>query len=192
MPRGLIVTNGVTPENFLGMPEAIGMLMLVLLHRLHESERLLRENAGRPQQIFARMVRGRAIGLIDSGRIGPGDRATVGVRAGTDPAQILVHDPFLIPDTAPTGVGLVKRAELLAMCDVGEPACPVERADTRSDLRGRTAHDEAGCGVNQHLARGFIDEDALVRVMTAGHLAGARLGVTETEPPTTRCAASTG
>ena len=51
MPRGLIVTNGVTPENFLGMPEAIGMLMLVLLHRLHESERLLRENAGRPQQI---------------------------------------------------------------------------------------------------------------------------------------------
>jgi phosphoglycerate dehydrogenase-like enzyme len=31
-----------------------------------------------------------------------------------------------------------------------------------------------------------------VRVMTAGHLAGARLGVTETEPPTTRCAASTG
>ena len=84
MPRGLIVTNGVTPENFLGMPEAIGMLMLVLLHRLHESERLLRENAGRPQQIFARMVRGRAIGLIDSGRIEPGDRATVGVRSGTD------------------------------------------------------------------------------------------------------------
>ena len=29
---------------------------------------------------------------------------------------------------------------------------------------------------------GLIDEDALVRVMTAGHLAGAGLDVTETEP----------
>ena len=46
--RGLIVANGATPENFLAMSEATVMLMLVLLYRLHRSERLLRENAGAP------------------------------------------------------------------------------------------------------------------------------------------------
>ena len=51
--RGLIVANGATPENFLAMSEATVMLMLVLLYRLHRSERLLRENAGRPQQMYA-------------------------------------------------------------------------------------------------------------------------------------------
>lgn len=177
--RGLIVANGATPENFLAMSEATVMLMLVLLYRLHESERLLRENASRPQQMYARMLRGRTIGLIGSGRIGAG----VIERLQTfDPGQILVNDPFLTPRSASDGVRLVDRDELLAASDVVSLHVPLN-----SSTRGMIAEAELrAMKTNAILINtsrgGLIDEAALVRVMGEGHLAGAGLDVTETEP----------
>lgn len=177
--RGLIVANGATPENFLAMSEATVMLMLVLLYRLHESERLLRENAGRPQQMYARMVRGRTIGLIGSGRIGAG---VIERLLAFEPAQILVHDPFLTPDTAPAGVRLVERDALLTTCDVVSLHVPLN-AQTRGMIGEAELRMMKPDAVLINTSRGgLIDEDALVRVMTAGHLAGAGLDVTETEP----------
>ncbi|EAQ10547.1 D-3-phosphoglycerate dehydrogenase [Maritimibacter alkaliphilus HTCC2654] len=177
--RGLIVANGATPENFLAMSEATVMLMLVLLYRLHESERLLRENAGRPQQMYARMVRGRTIGLIGSGRIGAG---VIERLLAFEPAQILVHDPFLTPDTAPAGVRLVERDALLTTSDVVSLHVPLN-AQTRGMIAEAELRAMKTNAVLINTSRGgLIDEDALVRVMTAGHLAGAGLDVTETEP----------
>jgi phosphoglycerate dehydrogenase-like enzyme len=177
--RGLIVANGATPENFLAMSEATVMLMLVLLYRLHTSERLLQENAARPQQMYARMLRGRTIGLIGSGRIGGGviDR----LRA-FEPARILVHDPYLAPENAPEGVRLVTREELLSACDVISLHVPLN-AQTRGLIgEGELRQMKPDAIVINTSRGGLIDEDALVRVMKDGHLGGAGLDVTETEP----------
>ena len=177
--RGLIVANGATPENFLAMSEATVMLMLVLLYRLHESERLLRENAGRPQAMYARMLRGRTIGLIGSGRIGGGVIARL---AAFEPAAILVHDPFLPPETAPRGVRLAGRDEVLAKADVLSLHVPLN-AETRGMIGEAELRRMKPDAILINTSRGgLIDEDALVRVMSGGHLAGAGLDVTETEP----------
>lgn len=177
--RGLLVANGATPENFLAMSEATVMLMLVLLYRLHESERLLRESAPRPQVMYARMLRGRTVGLIGSGRIGGGVIARL---AAWEPAEILVHDPFLTPETAPEGVRLVARDELLETADVISLHVPLN-AQTRGMLGEDELRKMKPDAILVNTSRGgLIDEDALVRVMRDGHLAGAGLDVTETEP----------
>ncbi|AJE47686.1 2-hydroxyacid dehydrogenase [Celeribacter indicus] len=177
--RGLMVANGATPENFLAMSEATVMLMLVLLYRLHESERLLRENAGRPQQMYARMLRGRTIGLIGSGRIGGG---VVERLRAFDPSEILIHDPFLTPETAPEGVRLVSREEVLGQADVISLHVPLN-AETRGMIGEAELRAMKPDAILINTSRGgLIDEDALVRVMGEGHLGGAGLDVTETEP----------
>lgn len=177
--RGLIVANGATPENFLAMSEATVMLMLVLLYRLHESERLLRENAGRPQAMYARMLRGRTIGLIGSGRIGGG---VITRLAAFEPAAILVHDPFLTQDAAPGGVRLVDREEVLATADIVSLHVPLN-AETRGMIGEAELRRMKPDAILINTSRGgLVDEDALVTVMTEGHLAGAGLDVTETEP----------
>ena len=177
--RGLIVGNGATPENFLAMSEATVMLMLVLLYKLHTSERLLHENAKRPQQMYARMLRGRTVGLVGSGRIGGGviDR----LRA-FEPAEILVHDPFLTPETAPEGVCLVDRDALLVQSDVISLHVPLN-AQTRGMIGEAELRKMKRDAILVNTSRGgLIDEDALVEVMSEGHLSGVGLDVTETEP----------
>lgn len=155
------------------------MLMLVLLYKLHTSERLLHENAKRPQQMYARMLRGRTVGLIGSGRIGGGviDR----LRA-FEPAEILVHDPFLTPETAPEGVCLVDRDALLVQSDVISLHVPLN-AQTRGMIGEAELRKMKRDAILVNTSRGgLIDEDALVEVMSEGHLSGVGLDVTETEP----------
>lgn len=177
--RGLIVANGATPENFLAMSEATVMLMLVLLYRLHESERILRESVGRPQQMYARMLRGRMIGLIGSGRIGAG---VIERLLAFEPGQILVHDPYLTSEHAPENVRLVARDELLAASDVVSLHVPLN-AQTRGMIGEAELRTMKPDAILINTSRGgLIDETALVRVMGEGHLAGAGLDVTETEP----------
>lgn len=65
------------------------MLTLVLLYRLDKSRALLHKNLPRPQELYARMLRGRTIGLVGSGRIGGG----VVKRLKGWCAKLLIHDP---------------------------------------------------------------------------------------------------
>lgn len=177
--RGLIVANGATPENFLAMSEATVMLMLVLLYKLHTSERLLRENLGRPQAMYARMLRGRTVGLIGLGRIGGGivDRLT-----NWEVGEILVHDPYLPPGNAPDNVRMVDLEELLSHSDIVSLHVPLN-SDSRGMIDETALRRMKPDAILINTSRGgLIDEDALVRVMQSGHLGGAGIDVTETEP----------
>ena len=177
--RGLIVANGAAPENFLAMSEATIMLMLVLLYRLHESERILRQTQPRPTEMYARMLRGRTIGLIGMGRIGSG---IVERLAGWHVNEILVHDPYLPAEKAPDGVRLVGLEELLHKSDVVSLHLPLN-SQTRGMIDENELLQMKQDAVLINTSRGgLIDEDALVRVMNSGHLAGAGLDVTDTEP----------
>ena len=59
--------------------------------------------------------------------------------------------------------------------------CPLT-PETRHLIGDDAAADEAGGGARQHLARAVVDEDALVRALREGRLAGAALDVFEDEP----------
>jgi len=177
--RGLIVANGAMPENFLAMSEATIMLMLVLLYQLHKSERVLREGLPRPSVMHGRMLRGRTIGLIGLGRIGGGivDRLT-----GWEVGEILVHDPYLPAEKAPAGVRMVDLGELLGKSDVISLHVPLNE-QTRGMIGEAQLKQMKQDAILINTSRGgLVDEEALVRVMNSGHLSGAGLDVTETEP----------
>ncbi len=112
--RGLIIGHGAMPENFLAMAESTVMVMLMLLYRLQDTERLLRENLPRPGRMHARLLRGSRIGVIGLGRIGGG----VVDRLRNWGADLTGHDPYLTADTAPAGVRLVGLPELLNTSDL--------------------------------------------------------------------------
>jgi phosphoglycerate dehydrogenase-like enzyme len=176
--RGIIVGYGATPENFLAMSEATIMLMLVLLYRLPESVRLLRENGPRPAAMHARMLRGRTIGLIGLGRIGGG----VAERLESWGADIIVHDPYLRPEHAPRNVRLVDREELLKSADVVSLHIPLN-AETRGIIGEKEFLLMRPNAILLNTSRGgLIDEEALIRAMKNGLLAGVGLDVFETEP----------
>ena len=111
---GLIVGHGAMPENYLGVAESTVMLIAALLLDLHDKERLLRTNAPRPAQLKARMVRGKAIGLIGMGRSA---RGVVERLAGWD-VNLLAHDPYVPPEQVPAGVTMVDLPTLLRRSDV--------------------------------------------------------------------------
>jgi D-3-phosphoglycerate dehydrogenase len=176
--RGIIVGHGAMAENFLAMSEATIMLMLVLLYRLDKSQELLRDSLPRPQRMHARMLRGRTIGLIGSGRIGSG---VIG-RLKDWGAQLLVYDPYLRPEMTPKGARLVPKEELLANSDIVSLHVPLN-AETRNTIGEAELRSMKPSAILINTSRGgLIDEEALVRVMNKGHLAGAGLDVFETEP----------
>ncbi|MEW5424803.1 NAD(P)-dependent oxidoreductase [Amorphus sp. 3PC139-8] len=177
--RELIVANGATAENFLAMSEATVMMMLVLLYQLHRSERILRENQPRPAQMYARMLRGRTIGLIGLGRIGGG---VVERLAGWDAKEILVYDPYLPADKAPANVRMVELDELLVGSDIVSLHVPLSD-QTRGLIGEKELRAMKPDAIVINTSRGgLIDEEALVRVIQSGHLSGVGLDVTATEP----------
>ena len=66
---GILVANGQTNENVESMAEATIMLILASLYDLHGSEAVMRESRSRPEQVNARMLGGKVVGMIGFGRI---------------------------------------------------------------------------------------------------------------------------
>lgn len=176
--RGLIIGHGAMPENFLAMAESTVMLMLVLLYRLHVTERLLRENQPRPGRMYARMLRGSTIGVIGLGRIGGG----VVERLRNWGADLIGYDPYLTVETAPAGVRLVELDVLLGSADVVSLHVPLND-ETRNMIGQREIMKMKPKAILLNTARGgVVDESALVRAMEGGHLGGAGLDVFAEEP----------
>jgi D-3-phosphoglycerate dehydrogenase len=65
----ILVVNGQTNENVESMAEATIMLILASLYDLHGSEAVMRESRSRPEQVNARMLGGKIVGMIGFGRI---------------------------------------------------------------------------------------------------------------------------
>ena len=139
-----------------------------------------RMKAGQPwQTVMGRGLEGKTLGVLGLGRLG-GRVAEVAQAFGM---KVVAWSPNLT-DTRCREVGArrVSKEDLLATADI--VTIHLKLGD-----RSRRLVDAAALGMMKPGAvlintsrGGLIDEDALVRVMTAGHLAGAGLDVTETEP----------
>lgn len=175
---GLVVGHGPTPENFQSMAEATCMLILASLYNLQLSEKVLRQNLPRPAAPPARMLKGKTIGLLGLGRIG----AAVLERLRPWGVSFQVHDPFLASGQAPADAELVDMDTLLATSDVVSLHVPYNANNHRligeAELRRMK-----GDAVLVNTSRGgLVDENALYRIMTDGHLLAAALDVSEIEP----------
>src|SRR5690606_6041724 len=113
--RGIVVANGATPENYLGMAEAVVMLIAALRKQLVPKIAAVAAGGWRPQSGVGRLVRGSVVGLVGFGAIG---RATAARLAGWE-CRVLVHDPYVEPAAVvAAGAEPVGLDELLASADV--------------------------------------------------------------------------
>ncbi len=177
---GLVVGNGATPENFLGMAEANVLLIVTLILNLPYKERLTRLNLPRPGplEIPARAVRGKTIGFVGFGRI---SRATVDRLAGWG-TKFLTTDPYVAPDTLPEGVRPVDLPTLLAESDVVDVQVTLTQETRHMIGAPELARMKPTAYLINTSRGGVIDEQALHEALKARRIAGAALDVFEQEP----------
>jgi len=179
---GIIVGHGATPENFLGMAEATVMLILMLMYQPRETEAVLRDRRRRPRStpkdVWARMLRGRTVGLVGLGRIARG----VVERLSGFGVNLVACDPFVGRDQAPEGVKMTDLDTLLRSSDIVAMLVSIT-PESRGMLGERELALMKPSAYLVNTSRGeAIDEAALYRALKEKRIAGAALDSFAVEP----------
>jgi D-3-phosphoglycerate dehydrogenase / 2-oxoglutarate reductase len=175
---GIVVGFGATPENLLGVAEAVVMLTAAQLKNLPDKWNAVRSGGWRVPDA-GRMVMGSTVGLIGLGNIG---QATARRLQGWE-CRIVGADPFVSKETAAAaGIELVSLDELLRQSDVVSIA--VTLIDSTYHMIGE--REFALMKPTAYLintSRGpCVDEEALIKALSEGRIAGAAVDTWEQEP----------
>lgn len=173
--RKLILTN--TPDINEPVADTALALLLAVTRRICEADRFMR--AGQwPHGAFPFGVQltGKTCGIVGLGRIG----RSIAVRAQAFGMRIAYHGPHEKPDVDYEYFNDLEK--LAAASDVLMLALPGGE-DTRHIVDERILSALGPQGFLINVARGsVVDENALIRKLQAGELAGAGLDVFEQEP----------
>ncbi len=177
--RGILVTNVQDYCTEEVADHAIS-LWLTLVRKLPEYDRATHAGVWRWQsgQPVCRL-RGRTMGVVSFGKIG----RAIAERAKAFGVNVIAYDPYL-PETvaARHGVRLVSKPELLAMSHYILMQAPMT-PDTRHFLSDAEFAAMKKGAILVNTGRGpTVDNKALYRALTEGHLAAAGLDDPEEEP----------
>jgi phosphoglycerate dehydrogenase-like enzyme len=173
--RGIAVCNTEAAENREGMAESTIMLLLALLYRLQDTEKLLRTNVeGDP--LKRHILKGRTVGIIGWGGI----TREVIKRLAAWGCQFIVYSRSA--NEPVPGVTFVPLDELLARSDAILVLTSLN--PTTRHMLGREQFAKVRPGtLLVNTARGaIIDEAALVEALKSGQLGAAAIDVLEKEP----------
>lgn len=177
--RGVIVMN--TPGgNTVSTAEHTFSMLLALSRNIPQSARSLREGRWDRKQYIGTEARGKTLGIIGVGRIG----REVALRARAFGMKVLGHDPFLSEDAATElGLQLATLEELYTQSDYITVHTPLtdETRHLISDAALAQCKDDVR--IINCARGGIVDEEALLRAIESGKVAGAALDVFESEPP---------
>jgi D-3-phosphoglycerate dehydrogenase / 2-oxoglutarate reductase len=157
-------------------------LMLALANRVKAADAALRQGHFERRMDFSSLeLNGRVLGIIGLGRIGGrvAQRAAAGLGF-----EILAYDPYIEASADHTPARLVKSLdELLSRADFVSLHVPLTD-ETRHIINDKSlAHMQAGSYLVNTSRGAAVDEAALARALTTGHLAGAAIDVFSQEPP---------
>jgi D-3-phosphoglycerate dehydrogenase / 2-oxoglutarate reductase len=175
---GIAVGYGATPENILGVAEAVVMLIAVWRKRFLAKYETVRTGGWRARQV-GDMVRHSTVGMIGFGNIG---RAVAKRLAGWE-CELIATDPYIDPAVAaPLGVTMVDLDTLLARADT--VVLLVTLTDETWHMIGATqlAKMKPGALLINVARGGLVDEAALVEAIDAERIAGAAIDTWEQEP----------
>ncbi len=124
-------------------------------------------------------LEGKRLGVIGLGRIG----STVARKAQGIGMDVAAYDPFLPASMAGKGsVALKSLDELLAWADIITLHIPRTKETTNLIGEAQMRAMKKGAYLVNAARGGLVDEDALLRLLDEGHLAGAALDTFATEP----------
>ncbi len=178
--RGIIVVNAPT-GNVVSAAEHTIALMMALARQIPQADVSLRQGKWERQRFMGVEVRGKTLGIIGLGQVG----CEVARRAKGLEMRLIAYDPYVSQERARMlGVELVELAELLRQSDFITIHTPLTET-----TRGLIGEDELRAMKPTarliNTARGgIVDEEALVKALREGWIAGAALDVFSQEPLT--------
>jgi D-3-phosphoglycerate dehydrogenase len=175
---GIVIAHGATPENYVGVAEAVVMLAAALIKQL-PAKRMAVQDGGWRIPFVGHMVRDSTIGMIGFGKIG----RAVAKRLEPWGCRMLATDPYVDPSHAlEYGVELVDLDTLLQSSDL--VSLQVVLTDETRDMIGEREFSLMKPGAYfVNTSRGLcVDEGALLHALDSGHLAGAAIDAWRQEP----------
>jgi D-3-phosphoglycerate dehydrogenase len=177
--KGITVMNAPSGNTVSTAEHAIALLMSVA-RRTAEGDRSLRKGRWDRKQLKGVELDGKTVGIIGIGRIGQ----EVARRLLAFGMKVLAADPYVSADRAvELGVELVELDRLIAeshFITVHVPLGAETRAIIGDDEIGRMRD---GVFLVNCARGGIMDEDAVVRGLEAGKIAGVAFDVFSEEPP---------
>jgi len=178
--RGVVVMNTPFGSAVTSAEHSIALL-LALCRCIPQGDRSLR--AGLWQQRDRHLgveVAGKTLGILGAGRIG----RLVLERALALRMRVLVHDPYVSAATVrDMGAEPVSFDALLFGSDFLAVHVPLTHETANILGEEAFAKIKQGCRIVNCAQGGLVDEDALVRAIQSGRVAGAALDVFAKEPP---------
>ncbi len=175
---GVMVVNAPT-GNIVAAAEHTIALLMALARRLPQAYVAMREGHWDRKAYMGVEVREKTLGLIGLGRVA----SEVARRARGLEMHVIAHDPYVSTEYAQKlGVALVPLEELLSRADVVSLHLPLT-AETRHFMNAACfARMKPGSYLINTSRGGVVDEEALLRALDEGRLAGAALDVFSVEP----------
>ncbi len=179
---GVVVAFGATPENTIGVAEAVVMLAVALQHQLPAKTAATADGSWRVP-FAGHLLREATFGLIGFGAIA---REVVGRLSGWRLGTILATDPY-VPDADIVAAGAVPAPleRVLSASDV--VSILVTLTDETRGLLGSAelALMKPGAHLINAARGGVVDEDALLAALDRDHLGGAAIDTWAAEGPGT-------
>ncbi|NPA91763.1 MAG: phosphoglycerate dehydrogenase [Chloroflexi bacterium] len=175
---GVLVVNAPT-GNIVAAAEHTIALLMAMARRLPQAYVAMREGTWNRKAYMGMEVREKTLGLIGLGRVA----SEVARRARGLEMHVVAHDPYVSTEYArKLGVTLLPLEELLAQADIVSLHLPLTPETQRFIDHERLAQMKPGAYLINTSRGGVIDEEALLRALDEGHLAGAALDVFSVEP----------
>lgn len=177
--RGILVVNAPEASSITVAEHTLG-LMLALARNIPFADASLKAGKWEKKRFLGMELRGKTLGIVGLGRIG----TQVALKAKAFGMRILTYDPYITEETSKElGIeltdfdGVIKEADFITV--------HVPLTDKTRGIIGEKEIEKMKRGVFLiNCARGgIISEDALVKGLQSGKVAGAALDVFEVEPP---------
>jgi D-3-phosphoglycerate dehydrogenase len=178
--KGIVVVNAPTGNTVAAAEHTIA-LMLALARNVPQANSRLKSGKWQREEMIGSELRNKTLGIIGLGNVG----AEVAKRVQAFEMRVIAHDPFVSKDYARNlEVDLVSMDQLLKEADFITLHVPLTAATKNLIGTKELAKLKPTARIINCARGGLIDEEAIVKAINTGKIAGAALDVFDKEPVT--------
>jgi D-3-phosphoglycerate dehydrogenase len=178
--NGIVVVNAPT-GNIIAAAEHTIALMLALARNVPQANSQLKSAKWRREEFVGTEIRNKILGIIGLGNVG----SEVAKRVQSFEMRVIAHDPFVSKDYARNlKVDLVSLDQLIREADFVTLHVPLTSATKRLIGAKELAKLKPTARIINCARGGLIDEEAVVKAIKTGKIAGAAFDVFDHEPVT--------
>jgi len=178
--KGIVVVNAPTGNTVAAAEHTIA-LMLALARNVPQANSRLKSGKWQREEMVGSELRNKTLGIIGLGNVG----SEVAKRAQAFEMCVVAHDPFVSNDYARNlEVDLVSMDQLLKEADFITLHVPLTAATKNLIGTKELAKLKPAARIINCARGGLIDEEAIVKAIKTGKIAGAAFDVFDKEPLT--------